>query len=80
LGKPIILVVISALDKLPAPLRNLDAIVVNNNDINSDIKQKLIKKIKDSAGNVEYDTKSFPLTETSRMTLTQTLQDEVLSY
>ena len=37
LGKPIILVVISALEKLPLPLRNLDAIVITNNDIDSDI-------------------------------------------
>jgi hypothetical protein len=37
LEKRIILVVITALEKLPKPLRNLDAIVVKNNDINSDI-------------------------------------------
>ena len=48
LGKPIIVVVISALDKLQPPLRNLDAIVVNDdsNGINPDVKQKLIKETK----------------------------------
>jgi hypothetical protein len=50
LGKPIYLVVITALDKLPLPLRNLDAIIVkNNNNINPDIMQQIIKKIKDTA-------------------------------
>ena len=58
--KPIFLVVFAALDRLPLPLRNLEAIVVNNNDIDSDIKQKLIKKINDSATNIEYDYKIFP--------------------
>jgi hypothetical protein len=49
LGKPIVVVAISALDKLPLPLRNLDAIVIkNNDDIISDIQQQLIKKIRDS--------------------------------
>jgi hypothetical protein len=58
LGKPIIL---TALEKLPPPLRNLDAIAVTkDNDINSDIKQQLLKKINDSANNIEYDYKILP--------------------
>ena len=60
LGKPIILVVIEELKRLPPPLSNLDAIVVNNNDINSDIKLNLIKKIDDSSNNIEYDYKILP--------------------
>ena len=59
LGKPINLVVITALEKLPIPLRNLDAIVVENN-INPDIMQQIIKKINDSANNIEYDYKILP--------------------
>jgi hypothetical protein len=62
LGKPINLVVITALEKLPIPLRNLHAIVVkNNNNINLDIMQQIIKKIKDTAAtNIEYDYKILP--------------------
>ena len=55
LGKPIQLVIISALDKLPKPLANLDAIVFeineNNNDdiIDSNNIQKIINKLKEIA-------------------------------
>jgi hypothetical protein len=43
-----ILVVITA-EKVPLPLRNLDAVVVKNNDnIDLDIMQQIIKKIKDT--------------------------------
>jgi hypothetical protein len=62
LGKPIYLLVITALEKLPIPLRNLDAIVVKNiNNINLDFMQQIIKKIKDTAAtNIEYDYKILP--------------------
>jgi hypothetical protein len=60
LGKRIILLVVAALERLPPPLRNLDAIVVNNNDIDLNIKQKLIKKINDTANNIEYDYENLP--------------------
>jgi WD40 repeat protein len=61
LGKPTNLVVITALEKLPIPLRNLDAIVVKNNDnINPDIMQQIIKKIKDTTTKIEYDYKILP--------------------
>ena len=55
MGKPIQLVIISALEKLPNPLANLDAIVVevneNSNDdvIDSNSKQKIITKLKETA-------------------------------
>ena len=62
LGKPINLVVIgTALEKLPIPLRNLNAIVVKNSIINPDIMQQIIKKIKDTAAlKIEYDYKILP--------------------
>ena len=54
--KPINLVIISDLDKLPQPLNNLDAIVfeINNKNNNDDIidlnsKQKIITKLKEAA-------------------------------
>ena len=55
LGKPIQLVIISALDKLPKPLANLDAIVFeikenNNNDIiDSNSIQKIVDKLKEGS-------------------------------
>ena len=56
LCKPINLVIISDLDKLPQPLNNLDAIVfeINNKNNNDDIidlnsKQKIITKLKEAA-------------------------------
>jgi hypothetical protein len=54
LGKPILIVIISALDKLPKPLANLDSIVFqiyenNNNDvIDSNSIQKIVNKLKES--------------------------------
>jgi hypothetical protein len=70
LGKPIQLVIISALDKLLQPLSNLDAIVFeinknNNNDdiIDYDIKQKIIDKLKEIAESnllQEYDYNILP--------------------
>ena len=52
LGKPIQLVISSALDKLPKPLANLDAIVFQNTENNNDIIdskniQKVITKLKE---------------------------------
>ena len=58
LGKPIQLIVISALEKLPKPLANLDAIVFeineNNNDdiVDSENKQKIINKLKEAKPNL----------------------------
>ena len=54
LGKPIQLVIISDLDKLPKPLSNLDAIVFeinenNNSIIDSNNIQKIIDKLKEAA-------------------------------
>jgi WD40 repeat protein len=60
LGKPIVLVVMAALEKLPLPLRNLDAIVIKNNNINADNKQQVIKKIRDTTKNIQYDYKILP--------------------
>ena len=57
MGKPILIVIISALDKLPKPLANLDAIVFqiyennnnnNNNVIDSNSVQKIVNKLKES--------------------------------
>src|SRR5574339_15247 len=52
LGKPIQLVAISALEKLPKPLANLDAIVFqdkDDEDIDSNITQNIEDKLKESA-------------------------------
>jgi hypothetical protein len=57
LSKPIQLVIISALDKLPKPLANLDAIVFEINEKNNDIidsnsKQKIVDKLKEAESNL----------------------------
>ena len=63
LGKPIQLLVISALHKLPEPLTNLDAIVFeinnenNNSIVDSNSKQKIIDKLKEAAESNSYPYK-----------------------
>jgi hypothetical protein len=66
LSKPIQLVIISALDKLPKPLANLDAIVFgineNNDNIDSNKIQKILVKLKEIESNLhqEYNYNILP--------------------
>lgn len=71
MSKPIQLVIISALDKLPKPLTNLDAIVfelnVNNNIIiDSNNKQKIITKIKEAAESNLYQEYNYNILPNKR--------------
>lgn len=66
LDKPIQLVITSALDKLPKPLSNLDAIVLENNENNNGIidlnNKKIIDKLNETASNLhlEYNYNILP--------------------
>jgi hypothetical protein len=60
LQKPIQIVVVSALDKLPKPLSNIDAIDLQNKDVNSNNLIKLDKKLKQSNLLGEYDYNILP--------------------
>lgn len=72
LGKPIQLVVISALDRLPKPLANLDAIVFeinennNNSIINSNSLQKIITKLKEAAESNLYQEYNYNILPNKR--------------
>jgi hypothetical protein len=57
IGKPIQLIIISALDKLPKPLTNLESIVLENDDIinSSNSTQKIINKLKETERNIYQD-------------------------
>ena len=73
LGKPIQLVLISALDKLPKPLTNLDAIVFeikenNNYDdiIDSNSIQKIINKLKEAAESNLYQEYNYNILPNKR--------------